>query len=390
MASIHVLAKVIDRSVGSAIYTIGLMRRLAERGHRITLICRAAVAEVERWCEVVRLAAAPLAQAPLLWRGAAVFEMTGMAAELRAARPQAPDLVLGSAQQLIWAHQQVFPRAPLIYLPHSLVTPVEVATYAFGCRLQKALTVGLFGQLERRALRRSACTVRFTHAGCRALEAYYGRATARRFVVWPAPMEMPEWGVERPAAVPRLLCVGRLVESKNVGLLVRCLAPLQHLPWRLDIVGDGPERSSLEEQVERHGLHERIAFHGRQEDVAPWYRAASLLLFPSQLESAGLVVLEAMSHGVPALAIRADGRRYHNVNHELIDSGRDGFLAGTEDEFAQVLAKLLTTPDRLRDVGRQARQTIARRHRWSDHVDRFEELFSQVRRARPRTCRAIS
>ena len=78
--------------------------------------------------------------------------------------------------------------------------------------------------------------------------AYYGKSIKPRFVVLPIPVPIPNLpgdfdgmnSKRRPHL--RLLYVGRLVESKNVAWLLRCLNRLNHLSWTCDIVGDGEER----------------------------------------------------------------------------------------------------------------------------------------------------
>src|SRR4029079_17697015 len=106
-----------------------------------------------------------------------------------------------------------------------------------------------------------------------------------------------------------------------------------------------------EEQATWLELTGRVRFHGHRSEVDTFYRQADLFVFPSRLESFGLVVLEAMSYGVPTLAIRADGKRYRNANHEIISSGRDGLLAGNEQVHGENLRKCLADPRQRRTLG---------------------------------------
>jgi glycosyltransferase involved in cell wall biosynthesis len=113
--------------------------------------------------------------------------------------------------------------------------------------LQRWAAVRVFHSLEREALIRAMWTVRFTQTSCDALKLYYGKSIKSRFVVLPTPVSIPEVVKgDRALGVPKLLFVGRLVESKNVAWLIRCLSRLIHLPWTCDIVGDGEERQRLE------------------------------------------------------------------------------------------------------------------------------------------------
>jgi glycosyltransferase involved in cell wall biosynthesis len=295
-----------------------------------------------------------------------------------------PDFVIGSAQQMIPEHQRRFPGVPLIYVPHSLIAPFEVQTMPWPSLLQRWVSAGVFHYLELRALNQARSTIRFTRAGCEALMAYYGKSLKPRFVVLPTPVPIPnlpgDFDGMNSKRHPhlRLLYVGRLVESKNVAWLLRCLNRLNHFSWTCDIVGDGEERPHLEKLTLQRGLENRIVFHGHQDDVGSFYRQADLLIFPSRLENSPIVLLEAMSFGVPSLSIRADGQRYINANHEIITAGHDGFLAEGEEQFVQKLQELLISPDCLKTVGRNARQTVEKRHRWVDHIRGYERIFEEI------------
>jgi glycosyltransferase involved in cell wall biosynthesis len=108
----------------------------------------------------------------------------------------------------------------------------------------------------------------------------------------------------RPAypAVKRLIYIGRLDGSKHVDWLADFFAEssLVQRGYHLDIVGDGPLMPAL---LAKHGTTSGITFHGRkrQEEVVDILRQAHLLLHPSDHESFGLTILEAMAAGVPVI-----------------------------------------------------------------------------------------
>jgi glycosyltransferase involved in cell wall biosynthesis len=384
MASIHILALEARRSGGAATYSAELIRQLASRGHRVSLICHEAEPELEKISEIHRLPPSKADQLPWAWRLAVLLRQRDYNRAIRALPLDLPDFVIGSAQQMIPEHQRRFSGVPLIYVPHSLVAPFEVQTMPWPSLLQRWISARVFYHLERLALNQAQYTIRFTRAGCDALTAYYGKSIKPRFVVLPTPVPIPDLSqtVERTDSRSpphlRLLFVGRLVESKNVAWLLRCLNRLDHLSWTCDIVGDGEERPRLEKLTLQRGLENRIVFHGQQDDVASFYRQADLLVFPSRLENSPIVLLEAMSFGVPSLSIRADGQRYINANHEIITAEHDGFLADGEEQFVQKLQELLTSPDCLKTVGRNARQTVEKRHRWVDHIQGYERIFEEI------------
>jgi glycosyltransferase involved in cell wall biosynthesis len=241
------------------------------------------------------------------------------------------------------------------------------------------LSTRLYTRLQRWALRRADATVRFTRQGCNVLTEFYGSRVRPRFAVNPIGVDLPpDTPRPRSAGEPRLLFVGRLVRSKNLDLALRSLAELRSLAWHFDIVGDGSERPRLEALAAELGLRERVAFHGQHDRPDNWYERADLFVFPSKLESCGIVLFEAMSHGVPSLAVRADGIAYFNVFDEIIASGRTGLLANDEADFRRQLHRVLAQPALLEPLGRAAREHVARNHTWDRHLERYEQLFESL------------
>ena len=374
-----VLAQGADRSGGANVYTMDLVRRLAGRGHRLELVAYSPSREVADVCRVHQLRPRDFAQARFVWRAAGWLHLLDSARLAQALSIRRPDVVVGSSQPLNWAYLAGKRDVPLVYVPHSLVAPVEVRSYGYGCPVQERLAVRLYDRLERWSLRRAAATVRFTRAGCDALERHYGTHRARRLELMYAPTDLPPAAPPRTPGKPlRLVCVGRLVASKNVGFLVRTLAALRNADWVLDVVGDGVLRDEVERQVRDAGLSGRVRVHGHRDDVRPFYRDADLFVFPSVLENTALVLLEAMAWGVPVLAFRPDGVGYRSSNDELVRDGVDGVLAAGDADFAAKLAALLDAPGRLAAMGRAARGVVEARHDWERHLDDYERLFERV------------
>ena len=121
--------------------------------------------------------------------------------------------------------------------------------------------------------------------------------------------------VARPDAVtsgqraPRVLVAQRLESEKGTEDAVQIFAAsrLAEHGWGLDIAGIGSQRSSLERLVVRLDLGASVRFLGHRDDVAALMDQASLLIGPGQQEALGLTVLEAMAHGLPAIAARVGG-----------------------------------------------------------------------------------
>lgn len=202
------------------------------------------------------------------------------------------------------------------------------------------------------------------------------------------PIEVIPYGVPLPAdegpprpaegGPPVLLFVGRLVARKGVDRLLEALGRLRERPWRLEVVGFGPLRGALQAQAERLGLAERVAFLGRvpHEELAAAYRRADLFVLPATLderadtEGLGVVLLEAMAHGVPVLATRRGGIV------DVVEHGRTGLLV--EDDVAAIaggIAQLLDDPDAGRTMGERARERVRERFGWDRILDRLDAVY---------------
>jgi glycosyltransferase involved in cell wall biosynthesis len=162
---------------------------------------------------------------------------------------------------------------------------------------------------------------------------------------------------ERVAGDRRLaLVVGRLVPLKGTDAMLsiwRRLDPALRERWKLVFLGDGPLRSLVDDArmdgVECHG-------HVPEEELAEWYRAADLHVFPTLGDVWGLVVNESMCCSIPSLCSVHAG-----CADDLIEKGRNGFPFDPTDETAavQALREALCHPD-LSALGRQARITAKR------------------------------
>jgi N-acetyl-alpha-D-glucosaminyl L-malate synthase BshA len=143
---------------------------------------------------------------------------------------------------------------------------------------------------------------------------------------------------------------------------------------RLVMVGDGPDRATLERQVHELGLSDVVEFVGEQLDLVPWLSAADLFLLPSSQESFGLAALEAMSCGVPVVASRVGGLP------EVIADGVTGFLCDPEDleGMARRGIEVLTSwPMRAR-ISAAAAADVRRRFSTDIIVPQYEAFYEEV------------
>ena len=109
-----------------------------------------------------------------------------------------------------------------------------------------------------------------------------------------------------------LLFVGRLVPYKGADILIEAIGQLEQQildKIKLTIVGDGPERNVLNNQVNKLCLNEKVNFTGwvEQQATVNYYRDSDVFCFPSVREFGGAVVLEAMANGLPCIVINNGG-----------------------------------------------------------------------------------
>lgn len=112
--------------------------------------------------------------------------------------------------------------------------------------------------------------------------------------------------------IVNLLFVGRLVPYKGADMLVESISQLEPSlrdKVRLTVVGDGSERSTLEQQVQTLNLSKNIGFTGwiAQSETLAYYQRSDVFCFPSIREFGGAVVMEAMASGLPCIVVNNGG-----------------------------------------------------------------------------------
>lgn len=139
---------------------------------------------------------------------------------------------------------------------------------------------------------------------------------------------------DTPLSADTLLSVGRLVDVKGHRVLIEALALLAPTRpgLRLRVVGEGPERGSLEALAARLGIADRVTFVGAldRERLAAEYRSADLFVLPSLREGFGVVLLESLASGTPVVATASGGPQgiVGPAEGELAEPGDAESLAG--------------------------------------------------------------
>lgn len=181
--------------------------------------------------------------------------------------------------------------------------------------------------------------------------------------------------VEVPVAT-NILMVGTINANKGQHLALEAIGRLKaKLPdATLTIVGDGPDRATLEQKVREMGEGESIRFLGRREDVPALMAQATALWQLSRTEAHPLTVLEAMAAGVPVIGFDVEGVR------EAVVDGKTGFLVDYGDLDVLVGRTLEIVGDKaLRvELSRQARRLARAEYGLQAMVSRHERLLTDA------------
>ncbi len=229
-------------------------------------------------------------------------------------------------------------------------------------------------QAALRTVRHVIVTSPFTGEGL----AGYGVAPARISVVEPGTDAAPLASGSHDGTL-EILCVANIIPRKGHDLLIEALAGLQHLRWRLSCVGS-LERSpataaALQHQIRQTGLAARVRTLGELDGAAleHCFAAADLFVLPTRYEGFGMVVAEALAHGLPVLATRTGAI----PGLVLPDAG---IVVPPEDREAlrDALACLLADRQVLRRYANGARAARAGLPRWSQACAAASRILMEV------------
>ncbi|MGH7049689.1 MAG: glycosyltransferase family 4 protein [Acetobacteraceae bacterium] len=177
---------------------------------------------------------------------------------------------------------------------------------------------------------------------------------------------------------PKFLFTGRLLYWKGAHIAIRAFAEVaRKIPGAgLTIVGDGHERSRLEQTAKRYDVQHSVAFISRlpQAELFELYRSHDFFLFPSLHDSGGFVVLEALSYGMPVICLDLGGPRdIVTPNSGIVVETRGRDTAEVAAAMGDEILRLCAAPSRAAALSEGA---IARAADFllPDRVKRFYEI----------------
>ena len=172
-----------------------------------------------------------------------------------------------------------------------------------------------------------------------------------------------------------VICVGRLVPAKGQHILMDAMKILKgrKCDVHLRMVGDGPDRGSLEQLCRQNALNQMVTFEGavNQDRVRELYREADIFTLASFAEGIPIVLMEAMAMEIPCVTTFITGIP------ELIRSGTDGVLVAPSDvdELADAIESLVVDSALRRRLGAAGRARVLDKYNLLKNTEHMASVF---------------
>ena len=293
---------------------------------------------------------------------------------------------------IVHLHYPFFGAAEYVYLNHVFNGTPYFLTYhmdVFGdTGLKKLLIAGYEPLLMKRIV---------THSSgiCSPGNTYLKSTKAAGFIPWEKVMPVGYGGVDIHRYAPREkdqslidrhglknktvgLFVGNLIPFKGLHLLIDVVAEIDDKDFVLVVVGGGYNEDAYKKQVEERKISNRLIFAGPQlpsHDLPAYYNLSDFLVLPStHSESFGLVILEAMASGKPAIVSDLPGPS-QLVNHET-----DGliFKTGSCSDLKKKMVEMICNKTRIEKMGKQARKKVVDKYTWGKIGMELETAFQSI------------
>lgn len=237
------------------------------------------------------------------------------------------------------------------------------------------------GQLPRRvwmrrvllAARRVPMVVASRHLGRIAREQWWMPASRVQFI--PNGVEIPSTPIRKTPEPDQPLVIGTVAglrPEKNIARLIKAFARAKaNHNIRLVIVGDGPERQSLESLAESLGVQPSVEFSGYMRNPQERLRDFDLFALSSNTEQLPIALLEAMAQGIPCLATRVG-----DVETIIPVQAQPALAKADDDDFADVLAKVIASRDQWPQWIAVGREVVQQQYGLSGMYAAWQDLFT--------------
>ncbi|MBI3753102.1 MAG: glycosyltransferase family 4 protein [Deltaproteobacteria bacterium] len=187
-----------------------------------------------------------------------------------------------------------------------------------------------------------------------------------------------QWGIGDGEMV--IGTVGSLIKRKRINDLLEAVGELnnkfkiQNSKFKIIVVGDGPERKSLQEDVLKKGLQDKVIFTGFQTDAISYINAMDIFVLSSEQEGLPRVILEAMLMAKPVIACDVTGPS------ELVVDGETGFLVPAKNPQAltEALLKLIASSELRNVMGEKGRARAREKFSMDAYISGVSKVFEEV------------
>jgi glycosyltransferase involved in cell wall biosynthesis len=194
----------------------------------------------------------------------------------------------------------------------------------------------------------------------------------------PLTQPLPRGGIRTgagvPAGAPLVGMVGRLVPIKDVPTFLKAAALVRKaMPaCRFALVGDGEERSLLQQEVSRLGLAEAVSFCGWRRDIGAVYGDLDVVVNSSRNEGTPVALIEALAASRPVVATRVGG------TPDLLGEGTRGLLVPPAEALAAAILETLRGPEAARRRALAGRDHVLAHHSLSRLIEDVDALYREL------------
>lgn len=208
-------------------------------------------------------------------------------------------------------------------------------------------------------------------------DAYDWMVYSSQVIIIPNPVTIyPDKVLPHNEIKHRIICVGRLQEQKGYDMLIDAFALIAKrcVDWKIEIFGDGPDKSILTEKIQKLDLANRIKIHPPVINIYDEYQNSDFFVLSSRFEGFPLVLGEAMSCGIPCVSFKC---KYGP--EDIINDGQTGLLVenGNVKELGEKIFWMLSHTEERLLMGTKAREDM-RHYEKNIIMQKWLDLFNQI------------
>ena len=175
----------------------------------------------------------------------------------------------------------------------------------------------------------------------------------------------------------RIICVGRLTRQKGFDYLIKAWALIanKYPGWKIDIFGSGDLEDFLIQMIDNYNLKESITINKPTSNIFEEYDRSSIYVLSSRYEGFGLVLLEAMSFGIPCISFNCP----HGPS-DIITNGEEGILVpvGDINKLAESIEWMITHKEERERMSQNSREKV-KYYLAENIMPQWVELFNKIK-----------